>query len=170
MNKLFIIVILLFISSCSRNIIYFDYEGEVNHSNFYMVDTIQITNPVMVFVKEGNLSATIYLSEDNISKIEGRKFKDIIKEPFIFLEYSNIYNLLDDEEIKTFKYNHDKCNYTLINEIKNLEIYRVNSNHFLMGLININHYNKKNSSESKRFIETELSKSCYYKVVFPICN
>jgi len=180
MKKYTFLLLLLFISSCSthKEAIYDSrYEGEPNYKSFYVVDTIQIEDPVVV-CHEGRFVCSRKLLDT--VKID----KNFFERPDVFLlSQYGLYNDLDladfdkyldilGEECKT------EVKTTLNTELETkyykvyLREFKTPPAFFILGLINANYYNKNNMTidGSSYLMDTKDQKTSYYKIVYPYCS
>lgn len=157
--------------SCNQKIVDYDYTGEKNFYNFYIVDTISIMNPVKVHLKFDNSWNIFYMDHSKIKSLKGKSFNEVIQEPDIFLHHFNFYALINQDQVieNNIKY-YDNCNSKCIFENEKMIVYQLQNTQFILGLVNINFYNKNISGGGINFIDSDLSKSGYYKIVFPKCD
>jgi hypothetical protein len=136
----------------------------------YMVDTIEIVNPVKVYIKEKELYGIIILSKNDLKLLNGKnRFNDLIRLPNIYLYSHNLYNYFDPYKFPKV----EECQQKLSNiKITNFEIYEYDPkvNKFSLALILIDEYNSKESSLNSIRIKSKLDHTAYIKVAYPICK
>jgi len=172
--------ILLFISLCLfvscksiKDKVDFDYLGESNYENFYLVDTIKIVKPVLISSKK--FGGKYIVSEQTLEKYdETIKF---FSRSDVFIYGDDLYRILPLKRYKDFKYpKYEDCDkfefgYLINNELSVYKL-KTESDYFLLGLINSNYYYQKHNGFHNNitdYIETDY-KRVYYKIVFPYCK
>jgi hypothetical protein len=178
MKTLIFSILLIFIYSCRvsnfTNDTYFS-TNNIYGKNIYLVDSIQIINPVFV-IYEDKENYFSFITDS--SSIKG--FSDI----------RNIYNndniylgshcfwchlIKDSLLINKFKNINPEICYNVVELRKEggFTIFRFEKKvkYFILGLVNINYYNRtENNLDKSVFIKTNLPNSTYYKIVFPVCE
>ncbi len=165
------IVLAITLAGCSKVWYDRDYKGESNFANFYMVDTIQIEDPVRIYSHKfgGPFVISRKLLKDYTGKI------DFFSRPDVFILDDNPYRYLSLEDFKRYFYpkEYGNCRFIYSKEvIKDLEIAEFENTPvgFLMGLVNANFYYRKSNSYTSFAYGEKNEKKSYYKLVFPLCD
>ncbi|MDM1045914.1 hypothetical protein HX004_14240 [Myroides sp. 1354] len=166
------LLISLFVISCSisKNNIDYDYIGENNYNNFYLVDTIKILEPIRVYSKK--FGGPFVFSKAILN--EYKLTSDFFERPDVFIYADDLYYALPTKDYEVYRYpDYGNCKH-LVRENWNstdLEIYSFSEDSivFLMGMINANYYYIKyrNSNNNHvKYKETDY-KRVFYKIIFP---
>lgn len=169
-NKLNYLLTLLILCSCSRNSWDRNYKGEPNYSNFYIVDTIKVIDPVRIHSPKfgGQFIVSRAILNQYNNKI------GFFTRPDVFLLGDDLYRYLPQNEYKRHSYkDYGGCDFkksSLL--VQGIEVYELKgkSISFLLGLINANFYHLKNNSYNYFAYPIQNDKKSFYKIVFPLCK
>lgn len=161
--------ILLYSFNClSQNI------SDKKQINFYIVDTITITNPV-VFYKPNQSGKFI----SDLKVIEGTKcnLKKVMLKDEVYIFGEDLYRFISNSsQMEKYHYpDYGDCEFETdyIKDIKGI-VYRKfkkEPKKFILALINVSFYNEKITTYGeKQSVFKEYDKSLYYKIVFPLCE
>ena len=183
MKKISIFFVLLFgLSSCviPKRLYDLNYKGEPNHKNFYVVDTIQIEDPVVIYFRGRFVCSRKILNSPNL------KFdKKFFKRPDVFIFSNNLGYDLDNIIEDYFKYpypDYGNCSiemkFQILKNDKNdknviyLREFKNQPAYFILGLINANYYNMKHADIEGGWhpIYSKDPKISYYRIVYPLCE
>ena len=155
--------------SCTRFYYDPDYKGEPNHKSFYIVDTIQIEDPVRIFSKK--FGGPFVCDRSKLK--EYKENKDFFLSPDVFILGFDIYYLLRLEEFEKYYYpGYGNCEeYQIESKYNDLYVQDYKSKpEFILCLINANYYHIKHATEIYFNIPIKNSKIVYLKLVFPLCK
>lgn len=174
-NLILIVFSLVFLVSCKslKEKIDFDYSGEPNYDNFYLVDTIQIVKPVLISSKK--FGGQYVISELTLEKYDNTK--DFFSRSDVFIYGDDLYRVLPLKRYDDYNYpNYDNCDKFEFSHLINndLSVYKlkIETKMFLLGLINANYYYQKHSGfhvNISNYKEFDYKRN-YYKIVFPYCE
>jgi len=174
-KKNFILLVSLtwLIVGCHKRIrMYYDYnyKGESNYKNVYLVDTISINDPIIIRYNGGRFIVPNQLLNKTV-KINDK----FLKRPDVFILGDNFYRDFNSKDsIKFVSYPEEGgCGTEKItSDIENVEVFRYKSKSvkFLLELVNVNYYNKTHNGYNTFEIENNDWKNSFYKVVFPLCK
>jgi|GEM_PF-1187962 lipoprotein len=161
-------------SICNNDYYDANYKGEDNYKNFYIVDTIDIEDPVII----RNTSGCLFIcSEATINSI--RIDKSFFYRPDVFILGNNLYDDLAPSDYEQYYYpDFGNCSIvsldTLSRDKPPIQKYKYNDDsvRFILGLINVNYHNKTHQvMDGCTFsIRSNDPKNSYYKIVYPICK
>jgi hypothetical protein len=168
MKKLIVVFSSILLFSCYRKMYDRNYQGGNNYRSFYIVDTITIIEPVVIDYKGGRFVVAKKILESNLVD------EDLVKRPDVFIMGHDLYQDMDTIDYERFAYkDYGGCNSELLNvsTIKSTEIYEFTSPKvvFILGLINVNSYNKKHNTYNYYPIDTKEPKNSFFKIVYPLC-
>jgi len=107
--KFFIFLLSIYIlHSCTKKYIDFTYDGEENHKCVYIVDTIEIPNPVKIYYKDGTNADGLIVNFDSINQLEKLGFDKAILRPDVYINGYSFYSIFS-EEGNNLNYNSDNC-------------------------------------------------------------
>ena len=158
--------LLLALVLCSCNII------AQEDSNFFVVDTISLDNPVVF--NSSKYDGDYLIDEKYLSK-ELLKHKRIIKNENVYVFSFQFYSFLPKEQLKKYNYpDKGKCSFD-VKIYKDQNVYfkkfKKYPAKFILGLIKASYYNKKASTADigKTYYYKEKG-NVYYKILFPLCG
>jgi hypothetical protein len=192
-NLIYLLLVLVFLPSCVPHKAIYDsyYKGEANYKRFYVVDSIKIENPVIVwyfgrFVCSRKLIDTVKIDENFFKRPDVFLLCDswglyfdlelVDYDKYSYPAYGNCKIELKatlNTELKTkFKIRYKKSIKRYFEEHKvYLYEYETPPAFFILGLINANYYNAKHASDEGWYpIKTKDQKTSYYKIVYPLCE
>ena len=169
----FILSFMMISCKISKGVIDFDYIGESNYDSFYIVDTIQIVDPLLISSK--NKNGQYIVSKMTLEKHS--KEKDFLSRADVFIYGDDLYRLLPIEKYGQYKYSkYDECDKFKLSNFDHpkFDIYefKIESVEFLLGLINANYYYQKSSGfhvNIPNYREFNYKRN-FYKIVFPYCK
>jgi hypothetical protein len=140
-----------------------------------VVDTISIDDPVVVGFDGGDFVCSRKLLDT--VKID----KKFVKRPDVFLLGDYTFGLYFDLEVVEdfYKYSYPdyrNCKPELKTKFPEQKIYlyeyKTPPAFFILGLINVNYYNRKHNFSDCDFyvIKTKDPKISYHKIVYPLCE
>lgn len=147
--------------------------GNPESLDFYIVDTITITNPV-VFYKP-NQSGRFVGSLKTI-KGDKLKIKEAISKEYIYIYSNSIYGFLHLKDFKKYTYSDNgNCEFEqdYFKGIKGIvyQKFKESPKKFILGLINVAYYNEKITTYGeKQSVFKKYDEPLYYKIVFPLCE
>ena len=144
-----------------------DYIGEKKYKLFYIVDTITINNPVIVYGKDN-----FYVTQKEVLLSQKKIDKYFYLRPDVFIFSFDYNSSIDGYDYKIHK-KLKHCKTSDLEEFKNIYYrnFESNSLSFILGLINVNHFNIIfNAMDSKKYIDSKKQKIEYYKILFPLCE
>ncbi|MGZ3776218.1 MAG: hypothetical protein ACXVJB_05265 [Mucilaginibacter sp.] len=155
----------------------YDYKGEPNYEQFYVVDTITIENPVRIY--SSRYGGTFIVSKATLKEYNGKK--DFFYRPDVFIYGDEFYVDLPLKNFKRYKYPDDgRCTFEKWQQKDSDLTFQVLSptpKKFILGLISANHFYKKHIAfDGHQFVYPEknykllYNKLIYYKIVYPMCN
>lgn len=150
---------------------YYDvfYKGEENYKQFYIVDTIKIENPVIVWSKLHG--GPFVMGKSKLDEYSDNL--DFFKGPDIFIYWPDLYFFLDQDQIELIDYKNSGGCIENKREIvrENLWVSEFSGKPiFILGLSNANHYHRIRRSENYFKISLENPKYFYIKIAFPLCE
>lgn len=167
--KYFIIMLtLLYTSNCISQSL-----EEPNKLDFYVVDTITISNPV-VFYKH-NQSGKYVSSLEHI-KAKDFKLKKAINNGQLFIYSNSLYGFLSQNDFDKYHYpDYGNCTFKeeYFKEIKGVvyQKFKEQPNKFVLALINVAYYNRKVQIYGKKStIFEKYGNAIYYRIAFPLCE
>lgn len=175
LSKVSFLIFLMFLicTSCKLRKVYnpdFEYMGEANYHNFYIVDTITIESPVVMYIKNG----WFVFSKELLFKGLKLDYAFTMRPDVFLIEF----------EMPIMRYNENSISYIYLDDggcdINNWLRSEVDDNQFfefkekdiqfILGLMNVNFHNRKyNSLHGNYLINFKEQKSSYFKIVFPLC-
>lgn len=170
--KPIIIYIIVFFSivSCSRSTYDINYKGESNYSNFYLVDTIKIIDPVRIH--SSKFGGQFIVSKSILREYNNKV--DFFSRPDVFLLGSDLYRDLPQKDYQKYSYpDNGGCEFWESQlDVPGLEVYELRSSSisFLLGLINANYFYQKHNSYGSFAYPEKNNKRSYYKIVYPLCK
>jgi hypothetical protein len=169
--NLCIFSVILF-SSCNKNIVDSNFTGKNNYKTGYIVDSINIDDPVRIeSLKYGGM---YIISKSTLSSF--RNNRSFFLRPDVFIFGGDFYWDLPLNDYPKYKYpDYGNCIFVKSDiKIEGLAIYEFQKEpcFFILGLINVKYYNQKhNSFDVKNNIIREKNEALiYYKVVYPLCK
>lgn len=148
--------------------------NEAELVDFYVVDTITITNPV-VFYKPNQSGKFV----SDLKVIEGTKcnLKKIIFKENVYIFGRDFYWFANNNfQMEKYHYpDYGNCEFKAdyFKDIKGI-VYRKfkkEPKRFVLALINVAYYNDKATAYGeKESLFKKYEKSLYYKIVFPLCE
>ena len=136
----------------------------------YVVDTIAIENVHKAFIEKSGSQLTLYFDGSQIDIVKRGNIRDIINDDKIFFSSINYYSFFTPKNAS------EKaplnCSETLVNIQKGkVEISRVEGvDSFILCLINIEAFNRKQESVDFKPWRTQLDQGAYIRVVYPLCH
>jgi hypothetical protein len=174
-TKLGIVSLLVLVSiSCSRknfsNISELEIIDLGNYYNFYVVDTIQIKDPVRIHSKK--YGGQFILSKAILKEYDGKR--RFFLRPDVFMVSTDLYWVLQSDQHSMYNYpDYGGCKLVESSEKQHeLEVYEYASDsvNFILGLINGDYYNKRYNSYDYFALLHNDNKSLYYRIVYPLCK
>ncbi|WP_026953900.1 hypothetical protein [Algoriphagus vanfongensis] len=170
--RLVVLFVVLFgISSCSRKSWDNSYKDEDNYESFYVVDTILIENPVYVSISKRGLSRGFYMSEKDLNISSNLDLDEMARDSKVYFSGGNLLGFFPGESFVEIL---DSCSNIFSIKKANKEVILYYSDKpikkFVLALSTLNYYNQVDSSLESWNLESDLEKSVYIKVVFPLCE
>jgi len=165
------IVLAITLAGCSRVWYDYDYKGESNFKNFYVVDTIKIEDPVRIYSHK--FGGPFVISRKLLKEYKGKI--EFFSRPDVFILDGDLHRYLSSEDSPRYSYPERSGGCDFIRSeviIKDLEVseFENKSVSFLLGLINANFYYRKSDSYSSFAYGEKNEKKSYYKLLFPLCD
>lgn len=169
-KNIYILLTAVVFASCTStsNIMDFNYMGEDNYKNIYIVDTIEIKQPITIHY--GN--SKFVVSRNTLLK-QKQLTNNFFLRPDVFVLRSNIYRDFSSKDVKSYTF--AKTPYCELGELVKIGGYstrefKCDSVKFILGLINVNYYNTHFNSENYYQIRQKNQKINYFKIVYPLCK
>ena len=169
-NVVIYFALIYVVVSCSRKTYDNEYKGENNYKNFYLVDTINIVDPVRIHSTK--FGGQFILSKSILKKYNNKI--DFFSRPDVFFLGTDLYRDLQTNEYEKYSYFNDGgCEFVYLkSDFRDLEVYKLKSNStlFILGLINANYFYLKHNSYGSFIYPEKNIKKDYYKIVYPLCE
>ena len=145
--------------------------GQILYKHAYVVDTININNPHKAFIQKGANSVKVYCEGDKLNIVNKGNLRKLINSSNIYFTAINFYSFITPKNL--YSKGPSNCEEILspISKGGKVDIFKVEGvDKYLLCLININYFNKKQESVDYKSWKIPFDKGTYVKVVFPLCN
>lgn len=170
--KIYYAFFLCLMFSCSKHTYDSNYPGQDNFSNFYVVDTIKIIDPVRIH--SSKFGGQFIISKKLLKDYDGKS--SFFSRPDVFFLGSDFYRDLPQKDYKKYSYP-DYGGCSLLQSLTptiGLEVFEFKHEpkYFILCLINANYFYQKHMTfDMKPFAYHEKNnKIIYYKIVYPLCQ
>jgi hypothetical protein len=176
-HTLFLVFIFIALISCTKKYFHdfdYDYVGEKNYRNIYIVDTINIDDPITVFHETSGCNSFV-LSRATLKYYDGKK--DFFFRPDVFICSNDLMGDMAPQTKDFYRYHpNGLCQFTFDTKEKkykglSIREFEQKPKYFLLGLFNDNYYYKRYNCSNGYFAYGNNNKKLVYiKILYPMCD